>query len=583
MSVKMISRFILILSCLIAANCYALPFNIVPKAGVPFPTTVVAGQTRTAYYTVTNNTASPQAGNFIKYLPPNTTQVTSGGTYGDTCGSTFDLAANGQANSSCTLQLTITGPVNGNDPDPHNHLFACFVGGLTCAGTPNPLNIATITLSSISVTPASINLHVGDAQQYTATANYSDGTSVDITSTAAWNSSDPSIATISSTGLANVIYFGVTNITATELGVVSNAAVLSSALTSISVTPATIHLNVGDTQQYTAIGSYPDSTTVDVTNDATWTSSNTSALAILSTGFATVVGFGMSNITAELNVMSNTAMMSSVFAYVSSINNTSLSVCPVNTDNSFGTCSTTVASFTSPRGVALNPARTFAYVANSGSDNIRWCSVNNNGTLSGCANTGTGLDGPSGIVIAPSNNFAYITNLTSGELVSCAIGGGGALSSCAAQGSVFTNPIGIALNSAGTHAYITSSPDAVTVCDVPGDGTLNCDVSPTGSGFNNPQGIVINNSNTIAYIVNTTGLNVSMCTIASNGRFNSCTNALTLSGVAFGITLNSSGTIAYITEGTTVLMCVINNDGTFGACVDSGGTGFNLPLGIALT
>ena len=65
---------------------------------------VLAGSGAPAFYTVTNLTMAQRNGNFVKYLPPNVTQVTAGGTFADTCGATFNLAGSGQAGSSCTLQ-----------------------------------------------------------------------------------------------------------------------------------------------------------------------------------------------------------------------------------------------------------------------------------------------------------------------------------------------------------------------------------------------------------------------------------------------------------------------------------------------
>lgn len=119
---------------------YALPFNIVPLGNLP--TTVPAGGSVAAQYTVTNNTGSTRAGNYVKYLPQNVTQVTTGS---GVCGSTFTLAARGKSGDSCILSLSVTGPVNGANPNPQEHLFVCFPGGLTCAGTKYPLNVSVIS------------------------------------------------------------------------------------------------------------------------------------------------------------------------------------------------------------------------------------------------------------------------------------------------------------------------------------------------------------------------------------------------------------------------------------------------------
>jgi hypothetical protein len=144
----------------LGAVSHALPFTIVPQGTLP--TTVSAGGTATASYTVTNNTGSQRSNNYVKYLPPNVTQVTSGA---GVCGSTFTLAAHGQAGDSCTLSLTISGAVNGQAPQNNQHLFVCFPGGTSCAGTAFPLNVA---LSQGGGTPHSMVA----GQYYNGTASY---------------------------------------------------------------------------------------------------------------------------------------------------------------------------------------------------------------------------------------------------------------------------------------------------------------------------------------------------------------------------------------------------------------------------
>jgi hypothetical protein len=69
-------------------------------------------------------------------------------------------------------------------------------------------------LVSISVTPTNPSISVGAHQQFTATGAYSDGSHQDLTTSATWTSSSPSIATISSTGLATGVAAGSTTIKA---------------------------------------------------------------------------------------------------------------------------------------------------------------------------------------------------------------------------------------------------------------------------------------------------------------------------------------------------------------------------------
>lgn len=132
----------LLFRCLliIPSLSWALPFSIAPTSGTSLPTQLLFGQS-TAYYTITNNTHGIRAGNYIKYLPANVTQVTADNTISNLCGETFTLQPNNTSGSSCTLELLVSGAVNGYDPNVKHHLFACFPGGITCAGTPYPLNV----------------------------------------------------------------------------------------------------------------------------------------------------------------------------------------------------------------------------------------------------------------------------------------------------------------------------------------------------------------------------------------------------------------------------------------------------------
>ncbi len=175
MAMKHVKKSLLILSGAMlsfSGACHALPFNIVPMAGTSLPTEILPGQTISALYTITNNTGSTRAGNFMKYLPPNTTQVPAGD-YPNMCGSSFALQAHGTSGDSCNLLLNITGAVNGNDPDPHHHLFACFPGGLTCAGTNFPLNVAAVNNSNALVAAGMYDSNIGFAVSNNAGISWS--------------------------------------------------------------------------------------------------------------------------------------------------------------------------------------------------------------------------------------------------------------------------------------------------------------------------------------------------------------------------------------------------------------------------
>jgi len=87
----------------------------------------------------------------------------------------------------------------------------------------------------------------------------------------------------------------------------------SATLSSIAVTPASPNIALGDTQQFTATGTYSDgktSTTKDITASVTWSSDNTTIVTIGnisgSNGLAASLSAGTATITASLSGVSNT-------------------------------------------------------------------------------------------------------------------------------------------------------------------------------------------------------------------------------------------------------------------------------------
>jgi hypothetical protein len=80
---------------------------------------------------------------------------------------------------------------------------ASWISALTCmlavalAGCANNSNASQANLTGVSLTPTSPSISIGGTQVFTAVANYSNGmASQDVTSTALWSSSVPSVATV---------------------------------------------------------------------------------------------------------------------------------------------------------------------------------------------------------------------------------------------------------------------------------------------------------------------------------------------------------------------------------------------------
>jgi hypothetical protein len=506
-------------------NAYALPFTITPSSSNPVK--IIQGTTLTASYTITNNTDKQRNNNYIKYLPLNT-QVQGNG-----CGSNFNLAPLGQAGDSCTLNLSILGPVNGGDRNPHHHLFVCFPGGETCNGPDSALNIPQIILQSLVVSPSSAQTPKGLIQQFITTASYSDYTTQNVSSSVTWVSSNPAVAPINTNGVATAQTVGTTHISATQLGVTSNTAVftvLPPALVSIAVTPGSSSLIAGATQQFTANGIYTDNSTQNLTLVANWQSSDTTSATITNTGLAK----GLTPITKTIitafhdNVISNRVQLTVTgLAYITDSTNASVVVCSINPDGTFGTCN--------PFGAGL-------YFIN-----------------------------PSSVAISPNNKFLYVTNnFNFFNLVTlCPINSDGSLAACSFTGSNINTAQGITINPAGTFAYISNANNTVTVCAINNvTGSLS-GCATTGNGFALPLQGSINPINTFFYVPNETTFSVSYCAISQvNGTLSTCTNvASSLVGSVTAVTINSDNSTGFVTINNGVIYaCPINPDGTFGTC-----------------
>src|SRR5213078_47514 len=82
--------------------------------------------------------------------------------------------------------------------------------------------------------------------------------------------------------------------------IASEAAGSGPNLTSIAVSPANQTVATGTVQQFTAIGTYSNGTTLNLTGQARWTSSNPTVAALSPRGSASAVNPGTTTISASL-------------------------------------------------------------------------------------------------------------------------------------------------------------------------------------------------------------------------------------------------------------------------------------------
>lgn len=75
--------------------------------------------------------------------------------------------------------------------------------------------VETPRAASLTVTPTSVLLAHPATRQLTATANYDDGSTANVTATSTWSSSNESAATVDAAGLVTSVAAGSTTITTT--------------------------------------------------------------------------------------------------------------------------------------------------------------------------------------------------------------------------------------------------------------------------------------------------------------------------------------------------------------------------------
>ena len=167
------------------------------------------------------------------------------------------------------------------------------------------LAVTASKLVSVSVTSpnSSSKLASQTSVQLKATGTFEDGTTQDLTDSATWTSSDATVATVSST---NGVVRGVAPGTATIRAVFGsvpagtiNLTVTNATLATMAVTPPSVSITLGKSQQFTATGSFNDGSTQVLTTFADWSSSNAGVAVVSNFGLATSSGKGTTTIKAN--------------------------------------------------------------------------------------------------------------------------------------------------------------------------------------------------------------------------------------------------------------------------------------------
>jgi trimeric autotransporter adhesin len=160
------------------------------------------------------------------------------------------------------------------------------------------VTVALAPVATVSVSPSAPSVGVGQSVQLSATLRDAAGNLL-TGRTVSWSTSAAGVAAVSASGVVTGQGVGTATITATSEGQTGTAAVTVTAapVASVSVTPSTLSLTVGQTGQLTAT-LRDASGNVLTGRTVTWTTTNAARATVSASGLVTAVGAGSATIRA---------------------------------------------------------------------------------------------------------------------------------------------------------------------------------------------------------------------------------------------------------------------------------------------
>ena len=242
-------------------------------------------------------------------LLPNRVDVTVGATF-QLSGSAVD--ANGNAMTDRAIIWTTSSPgvatVNGSG------LITGVGAGTTTitAASEGKSSTATVNVSQgavarVDVTPPTLSMQPGQTQQLVASPKNAQGNVIN-GKTVVWASNNLAVATVSA-GAVLARSAGTASITATVDGVSgqSQVSVTTTPIRSITVSPASVALNVGDTKALSA--SVIDANGNPSNQTVTWSTNASSVATVDNAGVVKAVGVGTAAITAAIGSVSGASVI----------------------------------------------------------------------------------------------------------------------------------------------------------------------------------------------------------------------------------------------------------------------------------
>jgi len=271
------------------SSAVAITVTVVPVASVsmsPASANVIVGQTVQLTATPKDANGNPLSGRTV--------------TWATSTAAVASVSGNGLVTGGAAGTATITASSEGKN------------------GTA-AITVTLVPVASVSVSPASATVLLGQTVQMTATPKDANGSP--LTGRAViWASSAPGVASVSAGGLVTGVAAGTATLTATSEGKSGSAAITVTVVpvASVTVAPATASLRVGKTVQLSAT-TKDSAGNVLTGRSVTWSSSAPAVATVSASGFVSAVTAGSATITAMSEGKSGTATITITVVPVSSV------------------------------------------------------------------------------------------------------------------------------------------------------------------------------------------------------------------------------------------------------------------------
>ena len=309
---------------------------------------------------------------------------------------------------------------------------------------------------------------------------------------------------------------------------------LGQTVQSIQISPATPEVATGQSLRMTATATYSNGSQLDVTNSASWSSSNRTVATVGSAGQVvtmsagiTMIGASMSGVngTTQLTVTSSGTGLPPGYAYVASTDVQGQQIpgavfqYTIGTDGSLAPMSVaSVPAGVDPTTMISDPSGSYVYVANLGDGTISQYAVGTGGALAALTPKVIGIAGPFASVggyslsVDPKGTFLYVVTTppnpgSASSIAQFSIGSNGTLAPLAEPfiNIAYSAAGPLTIDPSGQYAYLAGGTIAaggqVIQFSIGGDGMLVPLAPATVAASQTPVGVAIAPSNQTAYVL----------------------------------------------------------------------------------